>query len=108
MLEVVLAFGFRELVEDSTAEFPELVVRSFGSVTEEFLQFREGPFDRVQIGRAGGRPRNSAPASSIAARIPVTSWLERLSITTLLLQFGWQLPFLRSGRALIFATNQSA
>ena len=50
VLEVISALGFSELVEDSTAEFPELIDGSFGSVVEERLQLRERQLDRIQIG----------------------------------------------------------
>ena len=51
MLEVVSAFVFGELVEDATAQLPELVDRPGRAIAEEFLEFGEGEFDRVQIGR---------------------------------------------------------
>ena len=35
MLDVISALGFSELVEDSTAKFPELIDGSFGSVVED-------------------------------------------------------------------------
>ncbi len=51
MLEIVSAFVFREVVEDSAAEFPELVDSPCSSVSEQFLQLRECQLDRIQIGR---------------------------------------------------------
>lgn len=53
MLEVVSAFVFGELVEDATAEIPELIDSSFSSIAEEFLELGEGEFDGVQIRRVG-------------------------------------------------------
>jgi hypothetical protein len=54
VLEVVSALVFRELVEDTTAEFLELVDRPFSSVAEELLQLRKG-----QLNQFGRYPRSS-------------------------------------------------
>jgi len=51
VLKIVSALGFRELVEDAAAEFPELIDGPCGSITEQFLQLGECQFDRVQIRR---------------------------------------------------------
>ena len=53
MLEVIPALGFGELVEDSTAEFPELIDRSFRPVAQELFQLGECQLDGIQIGRVG-------------------------------------------------------
>ena len=53
MLEVISALCFRELVEGSTAEFPELVNGSFSSIAEQFLQLGKSQLDRIQVRRVG-------------------------------------------------------
>lgn len=53
MLEIISALGFRELVQDSTAEFPELVDGPFCSVAEQLLQLGKGQLDRIEIGGVG-------------------------------------------------------
>jgi hypothetical protein len=53
VLKVVSALGFRELVEDASAKFPQLVNGPCGSVAEQLLQLGERQLDRVQVGRVG-------------------------------------------------------
>jgi hypothetical protein len=50
VLKIVSALGFRELVEDAAAEFPEIVDGSCGSVSEQLLQLGKCQLNRVQIG----------------------------------------------------------
>ena len=53
MLDVVSAFGLWEQVEDVSAEFPEFVDRSLGSVSQQLFELAEGEFDRVEIRGVG-------------------------------------------------------
>jgi len=55
VFEVISALGFGELVEDATAEFPELIDGSFRSIAEELLEFGGSQLDGIQIGREGGK-----------------------------------------------------
>lgn len=55
MSKVISALGFGELVEDGTAEFPELVDGSLGTVAEQLFELRERQFDWIQIRRIRGQ-----------------------------------------------------
>ena len=51
MFEVVSTFVSGEVVEDASAEIPELVDRASGTIAEQLLELRERQFDGIQIGR---------------------------------------------------------
>ena len=53
MLKIVSALGFRELVEDAAAEFPEFVDGPFSAVAEQLLELGKSQLDRVQVRRVG-------------------------------------------------------
>jgi len=53
MPDIVSALVFGEHVQDLSAELPEGVGGSSGSVAEELLELAEGEFDGVKIGRVG-------------------------------------------------------
>jgi len=55
VLKVVSALGFRELVEDAAAEFPEFVDGPFGSISEQLLELGERQLDRIQVRRVRGQ-----------------------------------------------------
>jgi len=55
VFEIVSALVFRELIDDSTAEIPELIDRPFCSVSEQLLQLGKGQLDRIQIRRVRGQ-----------------------------------------------------
>jgi hypothetical protein len=55
VLEIISALEFRELVEDSAAEFPEFIDGPFGSVAKQLLELRKGQLDRIQVWRVRGQ-----------------------------------------------------
>jgi hypothetical protein len=51
ILNVVLAFGWAEAVEQLADRAPQAFNRAFGSRSEQFLELGESLFDWIEIGR---------------------------------------------------------